>query len=142
TAVAMLGLHRLRDVEPRSIVVHFSSVALCFCIASWFVFDRSERPVPAPEGRVALLLVGVGLTATVGQVLLTRAFAAGSPARVSVIGLTQVVFALVLDLTFSVRRLDPVGLLGMGLVIGPTAWILSHGPQPESLPTPETINAD
>src|SRR5262249_17973617 len=96
TPLAMLRLHPLRGVEPRAIVVHFSAVALCFCAASWFVFDRPARPAGAPWGKVALLLAGVGLTATVGQLLLTRAFAAGSPARVSVVGLTQVAFALVL----------------------------------------------
>src|SRR5438874_2744983 len=143
TAVAMLGLHRLRDVQPRAIVVHFSAIALCFCVASWFLFDRPERPKSTPWGWAVLLLAGVGLSATVGQVLLTRAFAAGSPARVSVVGLTQVVFALVLDVALSVRRLEPVSLLGMGLVIGPTAWIMSHAPRPDALPAPpDAIDTD
>ncbi len=143
TAVAMLGLHRLRDVEPRAIVVHFSAVALCFCVASWFVFERPVRPAAAPWGRIALLLAGVGITATIGQVLLTRAFAAGSPARVSVVGLTQIVFALVLDVMLFGRRLEPTGLLGMGLVIGPTAWIMSQAPRNGPLPLPpDTIDTD
>lgn len=125
TAVAMLGLHRLRDLEARTIVIHFSAVALCFCVASLFVFERR----PAQEealGRVLLLLLGVGVTATVGQILLTRAFAAGDPSRVSVIGLTQIVFALVLELALSGRRLEPVGLAGMALVLGPTAWLMAR----------------
>ncbi len=142
TAVAMLGLHRLREVQPRAIVVHFSAIALCFCVASWFLFDRPERPRPTSWGWVVLLLAGVGLSATVGQVLLTRAFAAGSPARVSVVGLTQVVLVLVLDLALSVRRLEPVSLLGMGLVIGPTAWIMSHAPRHDAPPAADAVDTD
>ncbi len=126
TAVAMIGLHRLRDLPPRSVVVHFSAVASCFCVASFFLFDRPPREGAAPAGRVALLLLGVGLTATFGQVLLTRAFAAGSPARVSVVGLTQIVFALALDVVVFGHRVRPEGLLGMALVVGPTVWLMAH----------------
>ena len=43
-------------------------------------------------------MLGVGVTATFGQMCLTRAFTAGDPAKVSVICLTQVVFAFALHL--------------------------------------------
>lgn len=128
TAVAMLGLHRLRDLEARTIVIHFSAVALCFCVASLFVFGRAPLADEVPASRMVLFLLGVGVTATVGQLFLTQAFAAGSPARVSVIGLTQIVFALVLEVVFVGHRLEPLGLLGMALVIGPTAWVMAEQP--------------
>ena len=38
TAVAMLGLHRLYYLETEAIVVHFSAVAVLFCVASFFLF--------------------------------------------------------------------------------------------------------
>jgi drug/metabolite transporter (DMT)-like permease len=131
TAVAMLGLHRLRGLEPRSIVIHFSAVALCFCVASLFVFGRGSAADEAPPGRMLLCLLGIGLTATVGQLFLTQAFAAGSPARVSVVGLTQIVFALVLEVVFVGHRVEPLGLLGMALVVGPTAWLMSEQQPPD-----------
>ena len=56
--------------------------------------------------RTALfLLLGVGLCGTFGQVLLTKAFASGPPARVSVLSLTQVVFGLGYDLILQTRQL-------------------------------------
>ena len=44
-----------------------------------------------------LLLLGIGVTASIGQLLLTKAFTGGDPAKVSVIGLTQVLFAFLFD---------------------------------------------
>jgi drug/metabolite transporter (DMT)-like permease len=55
---------------------------------------------------------------------LTKAFAAGPPARVSVIGLTQVVFALFLDAWLERPVLHPTTLLGIALVMAPTAWMM------------------
>jgi drug/metabolite transporter (DMT)-like permease len=124
TAVAMIGLHRLRGLEARTIVVHFSAVAVCFCMVSTLAFDG---PLVQEEalGRVVLMLLAVGVTATIGQILLTRAFAAGDPSRVSVVGLTQIVFVLVLEVALSQKRLEALGMAGMALVLGPTAWLLA-----------------
>jgi len=72
------------------------------------------------------LLVDVGLAATFGQLLLTRAFAAGPPSRVSVVGLTQVVFALGLDVLFWGHQVTTQKILGMLLILGPTAWLLTQ----------------
>ncbi len=124
TAVAMLGLHRLQDLDPRSIVAHFSGVAALFCLASLFV-----GPAPAvrhlPEARTLGLLLAVGATATAGQLFLTKAFAAGPPAKVSVVGLTQVVFALGLYLLLERPEFHPATLVGIALVMAPTAWVMA-----------------
>jgi drug/metabolite transporter (DMT)-like permease len=130
SAVAMLGLHRLRQVDPRAIVAHFSGVSLLFCLASLVVFERKVSPQAGTESYVAALLLGVGLTATVGQLLLTRAFAAGSPSRVSVVGLTQVVFALILDVLLWGDTITSQKVVGMLLVLTPTAWLMTHGRHP------------
>src|SRR5262245_5692991 len=96
TALAMMGLHRLKDLDPRAVVVHFSGVAAFFSIAILFLLPIPTA-IEVPDLRHLGLLAGVGLTATIGQFFLTRAFTAGDPARVSVVSLTQVVFVLVLD---------------------------------------------
>lgn len=129
TAFAMLGLHRLHGVDPRAVVAHFSGVSLVFAVAALFTFGRHAEPWALLDGRVALLLLGVGTTATAGQLWLTRAFAAGSPSRVSVVGLTQVVFALLLDWLFWGHPMDGQKLLGMGLVLAPTAWLMVRPPR-------------
>jgi drug/metabolite transporter (DMT)-like permease len=125
TAVAMIGLHRLRQIDVRAIVVHFSGVALLFCVAALFLFDRTAPPQTAVEGRTLAMLLGVGATATAGQLFLTKAFAAGPPAKVSVVGLTQVAFAMALDVLFWGRSFNATTLLGIGLVLAPAGWLMA-----------------
>jgi drug/metabolite transporter (DMT)-like permease len=127
SAVAMLGLHRLTDLDARAIVVHFSGVATVLVVAVCLLGQLLGKPVPWEQMRereIALLLVGVGVTATVGQLFLTQAFRTGEPARVSVVGLTQIVFVLALDPLFGQSSFHPSTLAGIGLVLAPTAWVL------------------
>ncbi len=123
SAIAMLGLHRLQGIDARAIVAHFSGVALLFALAACFV----GPPPPLEqlgEGPTLALLLGVGVTATVGQLFLTLAFSAGPPAKVSVVCLTQIVFAMGLDVALGGPGFSPLTLCGMGLVMAPTAWVM------------------
>ena len=65
----------------------------------------------------------MGVTGTLGQVLLTKAYAAGAPAKVAVVGLTQVVFAMGFDVALWGRSLTPAALAGFALVLAPTTWL-------------------
>ena len=121
----MIGLHRVREIDPRAIVAHFSGVALACCIAALFVFPRQHAL--SLDARTGLLLLGVGASATIGQLFLTMAFAAGPPARVSVVGLSQVGFMMLFEIGIWHRRFDGFTLLGIGLVMAPTAWTLLRG---------------
>jgi len=123
TAVAMMGLHRLRSVDARAVVAHFSGLA-SLVLATLLVFERPQAFDSSLDRSAAALLLGVGLCGTVGQVLLTRAFASGPPARISVLSLTQVVFGLGYDLILQTRRLTVATLLGFVMVVAPTAWIM------------------
>jgi drug/metabolite transporter (DMT)-like permease len=125
TALAMIGLHRLRGLDPRAIVVHFSAVALLMSLACLVVFERPESLYAWWDFQTCLLLLTVGLLATVGQWFLTLAFTVGTPARVSVVALSQVVFALGLDVTLLGHSFSAASLLGMVLVVAPTAWLLT-----------------
>jgi drug/metabolite transporter (DMT)-like permease len=124
TALALLGLHRLQHIDVRAIVVHFSAVSLLFCLAALFAFDHGSPVAVDLAGGPVLMLLGVGVTATVGQLFLTKAFAAGPPAKVSVIGLTQVVFAMAIDAVLWQRSFNPATLLGMALVLAPAARLM------------------
>jgi drug/metabolite transporter (DMT)-like permease len=128
SAVAMLGLHRLHGIDPPAIVAHFSGVATLFVLGSFLFLEAKGPEQPRHSGpEVFLLLFGVGATATVGQVFLTKAFTVGSPSRVSVIGLTQIVFAMLLENLLDQRRTyNGLTLLGMALTLAPTAWVLSR----------------
>jgi drug/metabolite transporter (DMT)-like permease len=124
SAIAMLGLHRLKALHPWAIVTHYSGVATVFVLGSWIIGGAPEL-VPLEDKTTLLLLLGVGVAATLGQVCVTRAFTLGQPARVSVVGLTQIVFALGLDLLFLGPSVQPMTLAGIGLVLAPTAWMMA-----------------
>jgi drug/metabolite transporter (DMT)-like permease len=128
TALAMIGLHRLQGIDTWAIVVHFSAVALVLCLGAVFLFDRSDSWRELFAGPTLLLLLGVGVAATLGQLCLTKAFSTGNPARVSVVGLSQVVFALLFDVLLWKQPLGPGKLLGLGLILVPSAWMMRPGP--------------
>jgi drug/metabolite transporter (DMT)-like permease len=66
----------------------------------------------------------VGLSATVGQFFLTKAFTSGPPARVSVAGLTQVGFGMAFDALLWGKTFGLLTILGTVLVVAPTGWLL------------------
>ncbi|MFO0969421.1 MAG: DMT family transporter [Gemmataceae bacterium] len=123
TAVAMMGLNRLRDIDSRAIVAHFSAVSFCFAVAAYFFFDhaptarRLEIPLVAE-------LAGIGITATIGQILLTKAFTHGDAAKISVLGPMQVVWTLLLEVSVLGHELHLYHLVGIPLVLAPTAWLI------------------
>jgi drug/metabolite transporter (DMT)-like permease len=126
TAVAMLGLHRLGGVDPRAIVVHFSGVAFLFCVASLGLLQPDQQVQGHADAHTLGMLLAIGVTATVGQLFLTKAFAAGVPARVSLVGLSQVAFAMVLETAFLGASYQAVTLVGMVLVLAPSAWLMTR----------------
>lgn len=123
SAVAMLGLNRLRHIHPWAIVVHFSAVALVFAVGAVLTLGDPRQLAEALQPGPLLSLLGIGGAATLGQLCLTKAFATGEPARVSVVGLTQIVFTMLLGLLIG-HELKTLTVLGIALVILPTAWVM------------------
>ncbi len=124
SAVAMLGLHRLKAIHPWAIVTHYSGVATLFVLGVWLVGGVPDL-TPLAHAKTLLLLTATGVAATLGQVCVTRAFTCGAPARVSVVGLMQIVFALGLDTLFAGPQFQAITLAGIALVLAPTAWMLA-----------------
>jgi drug/metabolite transporter (DMT)-like permease len=122
SAVALIGLHRVREIDPRAVVAHFSAVALATCVICLFLLPTSHEW--ALSWRTAGLLLAIGVCATIGQIFLTLAFAHGPPARVSVVGLSQVGFVMLMEVAIMGRSFSATTLLGIGLVVAPTAWSL------------------
>jgi drug/metabolite transporter (DMT)-like permease len=120
----MLGLHRLKGVDTVAVMAHFSGVA-SFFVGSWLALRWGSAVPWRFEPATVVMLLGVGLTGTVGQFFLTKAYAAGVPTRVSVISLTQVPLAMVFDVAVSGRALTSLALLGTCLVLAPAAWLAS-----------------
>lgn len=138
TAVAMLGLHALKGIDPTAVVVHFSTVATVVCAIVLLLTSHEQNWWRLGEGSAWIKLLGMGLAALIGQIFLTLAFVGGAPAAVSVVGLTQIVFALAFDAWLFGHPVDILALLGTALVIAPTAWILAH---PAHLRSRSTIAA-
>ena len=126
TAIAMLGLHALKGIDPTAVVVHFSTVATGVCFVVFFLTPQEHALSRLGEGSAWIKLLGMGLAALVGQIFLTLAFVGGAPAAVSVVGLTQIVFALAFDVWLFGHAVNVLTLLGMVLVIAPTAWLLTR----------------
>jgi drug/metabolite transporter (DMT)-like permease len=128
TSVSMIGLNRLRGVDARAVVTHFSGVSTVFTVAFMLLSGGRVDYGALGDARTLLLLLGVGLTGTVGQLAMTKAFALGNPSRVSVVGLMQIVFALGFDLLLWQRRFGPLVVLGIVLVVAPSAWLMLRIP--------------
>ncbi len=75
----MLGLHNLRYIDPRAVVAHFSGVA-SLVAGSWYLLRGPggvvlrETTAAATAGSLSpgvvtvLMLFGVGITGTIGQI--------------------------------------------------------------------------
>ncbi|HZS06946.1 MAG TPA: DMT family transporter [Blastocatellia bacterium] len=126
TSIAMIGLNRLQSVDPRAVVTHFSGVSSLttagFLLATGVMSEGRQ-----PDGMKALVfLFMTGLTGVLGQFGMTMAFARGHAARVSVVILSQIFFALILDLVVWHRAINVISVIGMILVAAPTGWLILH----------------
>lgn len=124
SAIAMIGLHKLSDIDHRAVVTHFSAVSAMLSVGTLVVRPAAWTLEIAWSWTELGLLLAVGATATIGQIFLTRAFAAGPPGKVAVIGLSQVGFAMLLEMLLWSRRYEWVTLFGIFLVVAPSAWLM------------------
>ncbi len=124
TSIAMLGLSRLQVVDPRAIVVHFSAVASVSTLTLLLTTGPAKAFAPLNNATAVSLLLLIGVGGVLGQIGMTMAFAKGHATRISVVALSQILFGLVVDLVLWKHPLNWLSLVGMGLVVAPTAWIL------------------
>ena len=112
-AVAQVGVRRLTRTEPvPRIVFYFAATAT---VLSALPLSISWR---APTGRLWWAVLAMGVTATVAQLALTRAYAHAPAARVGPFIYAAVVFAGALDWIFWRRLPDAFSLAGSALVCG------------------------
>ena len=72
---------------------------------------------------------------------LTRAFATGDPAKVSVVALSQVVFTLLIDAAITGHGVTPLALTGTLLILAPTMWVMieRRGPRVQQVSDEESL---
>jgi drug/metabolite transporter (DMT)-like permease len=124
SAVVVIGLNMLHRMPPQAIVIHFSAMATVFVLACMPNAGVTTSDFTSLSPTAIGLLLALGLSATVGQIFLTKAFAAGPASKVSVVALSQVVFCAAMEFGFFGRSFHPATIVGMILVIGPTAWMM------------------
>jgi drug/metabolite transporter (DMT)-like permease len=97
----------------------FSAVATVICVGAFLIGPLEHPPGDVFKPVVVLELLGMGLSALVGQLFLTLAFSHGAPAKVSVVGLTQIVFTMALSRWLFDHPVNELALVGTVLVIAP-----------------------
>ncbi len=118
TASAYIVIRKLIATE------HTLTIVTWFTLFSTLVMVPPMIPVFVMPGlQTMAVLVGVGLSAMFGQLLLTTAYRHGSPGRLAVIGSMSAVFGAGFDLVFWRCLPNVTTALGIVLVIGACAAI-------------------
>lgn len=129
SGVALINLHRLKDLDTRAVVTHFSAVATTCSFFVWLSIPLTDT-YSAVDSYGIVRLIGVGVAATFGQLCLTKAFTTGSPANVSIVGLSQVAVAALVKWAVEQQSPSVGSLIGMGMVIASTIWVMLRQPEP------------
>jgi drug/metabolite transporter (DMT)-like permease len=133
SGVALINLHRVKHIDTRAVVAHFSAVATTCSLVVWLVVPVSAAPKMPIDSASIIRIIGTGIAATVGQLCLTKAFSAGSPARVSVVGLSQVVVAALVK-WYLEQRVPTLGsIIGILLVVAATIWVILSQPSKQEV---------
>lgn len=123
-AVVMILLRKLKYLDPRAIVTHFSGTASLMCLILIFALGKKFDLSFLAETKNVLMLAGVGLFGTVGQLAMTKAFSIGEAPSVSAAGFIRVGFSAAYDLFIFRYAIELVTLLGIALVLGSTVWLI------------------
>lgn len=122
-SVVMICLRKLRTVDPKVIVTHFSGTATIVGILTLFIFRDSPDIQSLYDPVIILMLLGVGLFGTFGQLSMTKAFSLGTAPTVSTAGLLKVGFSAMYDLVIWNYVFEYSTIAGMILILGSTAWL-------------------
>jgi drug/metabolite transporter (DMT)-like permease len=125
-AIAVYNLHRVKNVHPTIIVAHFTGVASIITFIVMIpslpqLMDGAKYTWP-----VIGELLGIGLTGTVAQLAMTRAYMLGNPAQNSTVGLAQVAFATLFDIIVWDRSFSFETIAGILLITVPTTFFVAR----------------
>ncbi len=119
--IAQLG--RLREPSLR-IVFYFSLVGVVWGLGGCYLLEGGLK---MHETNVWLGLLGVGVTAVIAQIAMTRAFAYGNMMLTACFQFAVIPFAEIISVVFFNETLPPVALTGMLLILfaGITASVIT-----------------
>lgn len=122
-AVVMICLRLLRDIDPRVIVAHFSGTATLIAFLSIILFKNDISLTVLASPKIVIMLLGVGILGTIGQLGMTKAFALDRAPRIAAAGYIKVGFAASYDLIFWQHYFGLTTLLGFALILLSTTWL-------------------
>lgn len=126
-SIVMICLRKLRDIDLRVIVTHFSGTATIVSLISIFMLRESFDVTLLNNTTVIVMLLGVGIFGTIGQLAMTKAFSVGDAPSVASAGFIRVGFASGYDLIIWNHVFELPTLLGMTLIFLSTGWLLKLG---------------
>lgn len=111
--------------DTRSIVLSFMGwgtfLSLLFMLLTPFIcipgFDFLLSPFQVPRGITWLWIFFVGITALLGQIFLTKAYAEDQAGIISTIGYTNIPFAILIGIVLGDSFPDIITITGMALII-------------------------
>ena len=124
-AVVMICLRKLRDLDPRTIVAHFSLTATIGSVIFIFLFRDIESYSGYFQAHIVLALIGIGIFGTIGQLTMTKAFALGRASIVSSTGYAKVGFSAIYDLILFSAVFEIYTIIGMLMILGASTWLLN-----------------
>lgn len=128
TAFAFISMSFLGGYHPQSVTMHFSFFASLVALGA-ILINRPETAAILPSNAFqGTGLIAVAAFGSLAQVLMTSAMARGHNVTVSVIGLTQILFAAIFDLTVWHRTFSPTKLLGFALIAICVVLLTTHRP--------------
>lgn len=124
-AVVMICLRKLRDLDPRTIVTHFSLTATIGSIVFILLFRDIDSYKGYLQADIVLTLIAIGIFGTIGQLTMTKAFALGRASVVSSTGYAKVGFSAIYDLILFSAVFEMYTILGMLMILVASTWLLN-----------------
>jgi drug/metabolite transporter (DMT)-like permease len=135
-AAVMICLRKLRDLDPRVIVTHFSATATIITFLALITVRGEADFAQLGDMRILLMLLGVGVLGTLGQLAMTKAFSMGEAPSVASAGFVKVGFSAGYDIFIWKYVFEYPTILGMLLILGSTMWLFKRKQKPSELKLP------
>ena len=135
-AVVMICLRKLRDLDPRVIVTHFSATATIIAFLTLITVRGEADFSGLGDTRLLLMLLGVGVLGTLGQLAMTKAFSMAEAPSVASAGFVKVGFSAGFDVFIWKYVFEYQTILGMLLILGSTMWLFNRKKEPLELKLP------
>ncbi len=125
-AVVMICLRKLKRLDPRVIVTHFSGTATIIILITLFSVRGEVDLSVFDNATITLMLLGVGVFGTIGQLAMTKAFSIGEAPSVASAGFIKVGFSAGYDLLIWKYVFDVPTIIGMLLILASTGWLFNR----------------